>query len=130
MVRKKVSSPKFQVYNTALISAQSHTTFEEAKSSPALWGRIVESAVGAHLLNHSIENNFILQFWREGDKEVDFIIQKQKLIAIEVKSGNKENLSGMQQFHHKYHPDKMLAIGNAGLSWKEFIRINPVELFD
>jgi hypothetical protein len=46
IIRKKSSSPKFQVYNTALISAQSNDSFEEAMANPAIWGRLVESAVG------------------------------------------------------------------------------------
>jgi uncharacterized protein len=52
-IRQKGSSPKFCVYNTALISAQSTKTFKDAKKDRIFWGRLVESAVGAHLLNSS-----------------------------------------------------------------------------
>ena len=49
--RQKGSSPKLQVLNTALMTAQSGFSFEEAKEDREFWGRLVESAVGAHLAN-------------------------------------------------------------------------------
>src|SRR5690625_884590 len=49
VIRKRASSPKFQVYNNALVSAQRHESFEEIRQQPAEWGRMVESAIGAHL---------------------------------------------------------------------------------
>ena len=121
IIRKKSSSPKFQVYNTALISAQSNTSFEEAIGNPAIWGRLVESAVGAHLLNQAVSGDFILSYWREGNDEVDFVIEQKKLIGIEVKSGFTENTSGMAAFKKKIHPDKILLIGNTGLTWQAFL---------
>jgi hypothetical protein len=51
-IRQRASSPKFQVHNTALMSAGSVYTRDELRANPAMWGRWVESAVGAHLLNH------------------------------------------------------------------------------
>jgi hypothetical protein len=50
-VRQKGSSPKFAVNNTALMTAQSAKTFDQARADHVFWGRLVESAVGAHLLN-------------------------------------------------------------------------------
>ena len=47
----KASSPKFNVLNTALMTAGSRYSFDEAKADRTFWGRIVESAVGAHLFN-------------------------------------------------------------------------------
>lgn len=51
IVRRRASSPKLQVMNTALMTALSGYTFDEARSDPEFWGRLVESAVGAHLAN-------------------------------------------------------------------------------
>lgn len=130
IIRKKSSSPKFLVYNTALISAQSSDTFEEAKNNPVLWGRLVESAVGAHLLNHSLTGAFTLSYWREGDEEVDFVIEEKQLIGIEVKSGAAQKTSGIASFKKKFNPEKILLVGNTGLSWQEFLKMNPVELFE
>ena len=128
IIRKKSSSPKFQVFNTALISSQSNDTFEETQRNPAIWGRLVESAVGAHLLNHAVSGDFTLSYWREGDEEVDFVLEQKQLIGIEVKSGATQKNSGMASFKKKFNPDKILLVGNTGLSWQEFLKINPSEL--
>ena len=130
IIRKKYSSPKFQVYNTALISAQSNTSFEEAMGNPAIWGRLVESAVGAHLLNQSVSGDFALSYWKEGNDEVDFVIDQKQLIGIEVKSGTTQNTSGMAAFKKKFNPDKILLIGNTGLTWQAFLQIKSGELFN
>ncbi len=129
IIRKKSSSPKFQVYNTALISALSNESFEDAMQNPAIWGRLVESAVGAHLLNHSVSGDFALTYWREGNDEVDFVIEQKKIIGIEVKSGAFHNTSGMAAFKKKFNPDKLVVIGNTGLPWQEFLQMKPGELF-
>lgn len=129
IIRKKSSSPKFQVYNTALINAQSNTSFEEAMGNPAFWGRLVESAVGAHLLNQAVSRDFALSYWREGNDEVDFVIEQKQLIGIEVKSGSTENTSGMAAFKKKFNPDKILLIGNIGLTWQAFLQMKSGELF-
>lgn len=129
IIRKKSSSPKFQVYNTALVSAQSRYSFEEAQENPAIWGRMVESSIGAHLLNHAVSGDFTLHYWREGDQEVDFVIENKSLIGIEVKSGNSQKNSGMAAFKKKFNPDKVLLIDNAGFSWQEFLKTEPADLF-
>lgn len=61
-IRRPESSPKFQVHNTALISALRDENLEQAMEKPDYWGRIVESAVGAHLLNYSLSENFELHY--------------------------------------------------------------------
>ena len=130
IIRKKSSSPKFQVYNTALISAQINYSFDEAQGNPAIWGRLVESAIGAHLLNHSITGEFSLSYWREGDEEVDFVMEQKQLIGIEVKTGSAEKTSGMAAFKKKFNPCKVLLVGNSGLSWQEFLKMKPMDLFE
>jgi predicted AAA+ superfamily ATPase len=130
IIRKKSSSPKFQVFNTSLISAQSNTSFEEAMGNPAIWGRLVESAVGAHLLNQSVSGDFALSYWREGNDEVDFVIDQKQLIGIEVKSGTTQNTSGMAAFKKKFSPHKILLIGNTGLTWQAFLQMKKGDLFN
>ncbi|MFN9998164.1 MAG: ATP-binding protein, partial [bacterium] len=129
IIRKKSSSPKFQVYNTALISAQSNSSFKEAIETPAIWGRLVESAVGAHLLNQAVSGDFVLSYWREGNDEVDFVIEQKKIIGIEVKSGAVQNTSGIAAFKKKFNPDKILLVGNSGLTWQAFLRMKSEDLF-
>ncbi|MCK5821411.1 MAG: DUF4143 domain-containing protein [Bacteroidales bacterium] len=65
-IRKRSSSPKFQVYNNALLSAQHSKQFEDIVKTPDEWGRMVESAVGAYLVNQSIREGFSVYYWREG----------------------------------------------------------------
>jgi predicted AAA+ superfamily ATPase len=130
VVRKRSSSPKFQVYNTALISAQSDKPFSEIKNDPRSWGRIVESAVGAHLLNASAGGKYNLHYWREQNQEVDFVLEKNgKCLALEVKSGEEKNLTGLSAFIKKFKPEKQILISPQGLSWQEFLRIPPEQLF-
>jgi len=130
LIRQRQSSPKFQVHNTALIAAQMPETLPEVLKTPEKWGRIVESAVGAHLLNHARQEGFRLFYWREGNNEVDFVLQyRGKTLAIEVKSGVLRGASGMEVFRKKFSPDKMLLVGRDGLSWEAFLQVNPIELF-
>ena len=44
-IRQRSSSPKFQVYNNALTSAQQSETFQQIRLRPDRWGRMVESAI-------------------------------------------------------------------------------------
>ena len=130
IIRKRSSSPKFQVYNNALISSQSTDSFEKTIIHPELWGRLTESAVGTHLINHSISERFNLYYWREGNHEVDFVLENgDKIIGLEVKSGLKASNAGMGVFSKRFHPQKVLIIGTTGIPFDEFLRINPKDLF-
>ncbi len=130
IIRKRSSSPKFQVYNNALITAQGDDRYEKAIVDPELWGRLVESSVGTHLLNHSISERYNLYYWREGNYEVDFVLEKgDKAIGLEVKSGKRGENEGMGVFAEKFHPEKVLLVGTGGIPYDEFLRINPKELF-
>ena len=118
-IRKRSSSPKFQLYNNALLSAQSNYRFSDVVINPKEWGRLVESSVGAHLLNHSLSERYQLYYWRENNHEVDFVIEKNgKIIAIEVKSGRKAENRGMALFVQKFHPEKALLLEPEGLDLK------------
>jgi hypothetical protein len=130
IIRKRGSSPKFQVYNNALITSQANDTYEKAIINPELWGRLVESSVGTHLINNSIPERYNLYYWREGNHEVDFILEKgDKVIGLEVKSGMKAENTGMGVFVEKFHTEKVLLVGTGGIPYEEFLKINPRELF-
>jgi len=116
VIRKRSSSPKFQVHNTALIGSQHNDSFTEIQAKPDQWGRIVESAIGAHLVNHSLTAGFSVYYWRERNSEIDFVLEHRgKVIGIEVKSGAKKNATGMAAFQKQFKPDKILLIGGNGL---------------
>ncbi|MBQ9671220.1 MAG: ATP-binding protein [Prevotella sp.] len=120
--RKYNSVPKLMVYNTALFSVQSGMTFNKAFTTPNLWGRWVESAVGVHLLNQADEYNYKLYFWREKDDEVDFVIEfDRQLIAIEVKSGRRTSNNGLPLFGEQFHPVQSFVVGSGGIPIEEFL---------
>jgi len=130
-IKQRSSSPKFQVLNTALISAQSGESFRDAKLNSEFWGHLAESAVGAHLINESINTGLEIFYWRERNREVDFVLKKDdKIIALEIKSGEKETaLPGIEEFSRKYDTHKKLLVGKGGLEFKEFFVLSPADLF-
>ena len=122
MLRQRTSPPKLLALNNALMAVASGYDFAAAKADRSFWGRMVESAVGAHLYNSGDPN--LLRYWREGDKlEVDFILAKGKrLVAIEVKSGNQlRNLSGLDAFCSRHIESKRLVIHDDGTPLVEFL---------
>ncbi len=129
--RKKASIPKFQVHNSALLAACSALSFEEARAKPDLWGRAVESAVGAYLISQSFRSRFGVSYWREGNKEVDFVLSvRGKTIALEVKSNGEKRSAGLSLFQEKFRPNRCLVVGEGGLSLESFFELDPVTLAD
>lgn len=126
-IRKRGSSPKLQVYNTALITAQNHLSFHEAKEDRDYWGRLVESAIGAYLLNLSFAKELELFYWRDGNYEVDFVVRiGRKLLAIEVKSGQKKvSLSGLSAFSKAFKVERQIVVGKEGIPVGEFLKSKP-----
>lgn len=121
--RKYNSVPKLMVYNSALFSAQAGVTFNKAFTTPQLWGRWVETAVGAYLLNQADELDFKLYYWRERNDEVDFVIEydRQQSISIEVKSGRRTANNGMRLFTERFHPAHSFIVGSGGIPLEDFL---------
>lgn len=129
--RKYNSVPKLMVYNTALLTAQTSTTFHKTFTMPALWGRWVESAVGAYLLNQADEYDYKLYYWRENNDEVDFVIEYSgQHIAIEVKSGRRGANEGLKTFTNKFHPQQSFVVGTDGVPIEEFLTWNLGNLLE
>ena len=120
--RQRASSPKLNAHNTALISALAGYTFADARSDRTYWGRLVESAVGAHLINTAFDE-IAVQYWRESPDEVDFVLtNRRKLVAIEVKSGTKFAApKGLSVFTGKFREASQLIVGEGGVSLAEFL---------
>ncbi len=121
--RRRGSSPKLQALNTALLSATSGLTPDEAKADREFWGRLVESAVGAHLANAAQAGECELYYWREGGHEVDFVVRAGRtLTAIEVKSGRtRDARSGLAAFAAAFRCKRQLLIGADGIAVEEFL---------
>ncbi len=131
-IRQRGSSPKFQVLNNALTTAQMNQTYDEVKSTPQSWGWLVESAIGAYLYNTCKYGNINIYYWRNKDKEIDFLLEKGgQLIAIEVKSSQRiKKMPGLDYFTKSFKNVKPILVGKSGISIGEFLKINPDDLFD
>ena len=122
--RRRASSPKLNVLNTALMTAGSGYSFSEAQADRSFWGRIVESAVGAHLLN-TATSDIRLYYWRDGQFEVDFVLGRGvRSIAVEVKSGvQRPALRGLAEFGRRFHPSRSVVVGEGGIPINEFLAV-------
>jgi len=131
-IRQRSSSPKFLALNNALVTSQSEYGFKEARANTDFWGRLVETAVGSHLLNATSGTKLKVLYWREGAKEVDFILQnKSKIFALEVKSGRvRESLAGLDSFSKQYSPQKKMLVGQGGIPVETFLSTAAIEWFE
>lgn len=123
--RRYASVPKYQVYNNALMNVYATSTFEEQRLDLGKWGRLVESAVGAHLLNYADKYDYKVYYWRENNNEVDFVVERNhKVWAIEVKSGKRGMNKGLGLFREAFHPYRAFVVGTDGISVEEFLSTN------
>lgn len=134
-VRQRASSPKLLVFNTSLITSGESSGLDQLKASPEMWGRLVESAIGAHLINHRIGGRYSLCYWRNGKREVDFVLQGAgKLVALEVKSRSKKTTHpGLEAFQTEFkgvvENIKTYLVGEGGIPINEFLLMDPMQLF-
>lgn len=120
--RRYASVPKYQVYNNALMNVYTTSSFEEERLDLKKWGRLVESAVGAHLLNYADRLDYKVYYWREKNNEVDFIIERNhKIWAIEIKSGKRGMNKGLGLFREAFHPYRAFVVGTDGISVEDFL---------
>ncbi|MBQ8456609.1 MAG: ATP-binding protein [Prevotella sp.] len=135
--RKRGSVPKYQVYNNALLTAYKGRGFMADRTDTRVWGRWVESAVGAHLLSMADELDYEVYYWREPsrkkeekDMEVDFIVvHDDEMIAIEVKSGRRGMNSGLPTFVKTFRPKRSFIVGTGGVSLDDFLSCEIETLF-
>ena len=128
--RTRATSPKLNVLNTALMTASSGYTFAEAQADRSFWGRLVETAVGAHVIN-TMPNNVRAYYWRERTDEVDFVLRRgQRVVPIKVKSGRRSRqLTGMDAFVKAFNPHRTVLVGSDGTPLGEFLDWPPARWF-
>ena len=128
---RKGSSPKLNVLNTALMTVGSGYSFEEAMADRTFRGRIVESAVGAHLSNTATPD-ISVHYWREKSLEVDFVLRRgPHLIPVEVKSGRKSaRLGGIEAFKRNFGARRSLLVGEGGVPLHEFLTVPVNQWFE
>ena len=112
------------------MTAGSGYTFAEALADRTFWGRIVESGVGAHLVN-SASSDVSVHYWREQAYEVDFVLQRgDRVVTVEVKSQQGAGaLRGLEEFQKRFSPQKSLLVGPDGIPLNEFLTVPAAEWF-
>jgi len=129
-VRMRASSPKLVPLSNALVSALGHRSFAESRADAAWWGRLVENAVLAHLVNGLAGTPAQVSWWREGDAEVDAVVRKgSKLWAVEVKTGRVRAPRGLEAFLKAHRGARPLLVGRGGIGFEEFLGRDPVGWF-
>ncbi len=124
--RKRASSPKLILWNNALVTALSRRRFAETRADGGWWGRLVENAVAAHLLNGLPRESYTVNYWRQDQEEVDLVIASGRSVwAIEVKSGRPGRISGLHAFRSRYSSAKALLVGSGGIPLDEFFQTDP-----
>ena len=118
------SSPKLNVLNTAIMAATYPHSLVRGQDDRAFWGRLCESAVGAHLHNTlGFDGVMRLRYWREGANEVDFVLASGRdLVAIEVKSGRRRGrVAGLAAFKADFPGARGFVVGTGGVPFNEFL---------
>ena len=130
-VRARASSPKLLAQNTALVTATSGLPFAELRRDPERWGRLAETAVGAHLWSGAAGTPIEVFYWRERGDEVDYVLRRgETLVAIEVKSGRPRPVGrGLAAFERAHHPSRTLLVGVQGMPIEEFLSTPVPSLF-
>lgn len=121
--RSRGSSPKLQVLNTALMTVTAGVSPEEARSDREFRGRLIESAVGAHLANAAAVGECEVYYWRDRGQEVDFVVKARSgLTAIEVKSGRAPQAHpGTGAFAAAFKVKRTLLVGGDGIALEDFL---------
>ncbi len=125
--RRRASVPKYQVYNNALRNIYAESDFKESMSNPRIWGRMYESAIGAHIVNQAYLGHYNAHYWNDGIREVDFVLTHgTKLAAIEVKSNNDTNNAGLALFSTRYNPTTSFVVGPNGVPITSFLSAKEI----
>jgi predicted AAA+ superfamily ATPase len=130
-IRMKGTIPKFQIHNTALLSALKPALFEDAVADLAGWGAVYESSVGARLVDQvRAHPNAGLYYWRENNREVDYVVRYgNDVIGIEAKSGpagiSAENRAA---FLKRFPGAALILVGESGLPYETFMRTDLADL--
>lgn len=131
-ITRRSSSPKWIALNTALITALTTRSCADWKNDSALWGRLIETTIGAHLINCGMVSDIDIYYWRKANCEVDFVLgNNQQLVAIEVKSGKNTAAAtvGLDVFKARYPHAKTLVVGSGGIQLREFLEMSLIDFF-
>ncbi len=121
VVRARGSSPKLQVHDTGLVTSQLGGRLDP-RAEPEVWGRLVESAVGAHLLHTAPPDGIAVRWWRDGHDEVDFVLQRgARVTGLEVKSARTGSLRALTRFQERFPGARAVVVGTEGIPLEAFL---------
>lgn len=119
-VQARMSSPRLMVHDPALMTA-TWSGIGDLLNEPALRGHLVETAVGAYLIAQGAKTGFDVYWWRDGNEEVDFVVERDGAItAIEVKSGRVKR-SGIIEFCRRYPEAQPIVVGDGNTPIEDFL---------
>lgn len=128
--RRKASIPKLQVFNNALTTIYNPLNLEQTVSDRKVWGHLLESAVGAYILNEAFKHRFEVFYWRERDYEVDFVLRKNNsVVGIEVKGNAEKRTDSLEEFRKRFNPKHAFIVGPEGIRPDVFLRMDLRKLF-
>ncbi len=125
--RRRGSSPKLIALNTALMTASAGLAAFTGPERAEARGRLVETAIGAWLLNAGAAEGIETRYWSSGNREVDFVLSRGgEVVAIEVKSGPRAGrLSGLAAFAAEQAVKRKLLVGADGIPIEDFLQTPP-----
>ena len=128
--RRKASIPKLQVFNNALTTIYNPLNLEQTVSDRKAWGHLLESAVGAYIVNEAFRHRLEVYYWRERDCEVDFVLRKNNsVVGIEVKGNAEKRTNGLDEFRKRFNPKQAFIVGPEGVRPEDFLRMDLRKLF-
>lgn len=120
VVRARGASPKLQVLDNALVTSR-------AGADPSLrpggerWRRLVQSAVGAHLVRSAREDGIDVQWCRDGRDEVDFVVHAAgRVTGVEVKTTTAPG-RGLAAFPRAVPGARAVRVGPGGMGLEEAV---------
>jgi uncharacterized protein len=112
VARRRGSSPKLCALNTALVTACAGVSPAQLRADSEAWGRLVETCVGAHLVNLAASEGVAVSWWREGPNEVDFVLHAgDRVVGIEVKSTVGAQARGLAAFVARFPRARGIVVG-------------------
>lgn len=130
MARRKASIPKLQVFNNALNTIYSPLSLNKAVMDRKTWGHILESGIGAFIINEAFTKRFEVFYWRDRNDEVDFVLRKKNsVVAIEVKSNAEKRTEGLDKFKEMFNPTAAFIVGDSGIKASDFLSMDLRSLF-
>ena len=105
-------------------------TLQQVVTDRKVWGHILESAVGAYIVNEAFKHRFEVTYWRDRNDEVDFVLRKNNsLVGIEVKGNAEKQTTGLEEFRKRFNPKRAFIVEPGGVDIEDFLRMDLNKLF-